>query len=52
MSEKQLQALKARVIGLEKDLETARQSMKIMDDELIGLKAKANRDERVRLLKA
>jgi hypothetical protein len=44
-SAKQLQASKARVTGLEKDLETARQSIKIM-------KAKANGDERVRLLKA
>jgi len=52
MSEKQLEASKARVRGLEKDLETARQSTKIMDDELTGLKAEANGDERVRLLKA
>jgi chromosome segregation ATPase len=52
MSAKQLQASKARVTGLEKDLETARQSIKIIDNELTGLKAKANRDDRVRLLKA
>jgi chromosome segregation ATPase len=45
MSAKQLQASRARVTGLEKDLETARQSIKI-------IKAEANGDKRVRLLKA
>jgi chromosome segregation ATPase len=52
MSKQQLQASKARVTGLEKDLETARQSIKIINDELTSLKAEANGDERVRLLKA
>jgi hypothetical protein len=52
MSKKQLEASKARVRGLEKDLEMARHNTKIIDNELTGLKAKANGDERVRLLKA
>jgi len=52
-SGKQLEASKARVTGLEIDLETARQSARTMEEELRVLKAEANEgDERVRRLKA
>jgi hypothetical protein len=53
MYEKQLEASKGRVTGLEKDLETAQQSARTIGEELRGLKAKVNEgDKRVRQLKA
>jgi len=52
MFAKQLQALKAQVTSLKKDLEIVRQSIKIINNKLTSLKAKANKDNRVKLLKA
>ena len=51
--EKRLEASKSRIIGLEKDLEAARQSIKERETELVGLKLNINNNnKRVRLLKA
>jgi hypothetical protein len=52
-AKKRLKASKSRVIGLEEDLEVARQSIKERETELVGLKLNINdNNERIRLLKA
>lgn len=52
-TEKRLEASKSRVIGLEEDLEAARQFIKEREIELVGLKLNINNNNKhIRLLKA